>query len=176
MIAQLKVFSLGFFVFIMSPFAAASKPTLNQDTLFDNAKFTWKISRELNNQSLIIDGAPSGKPRFSYDISDCSFCDGDEDNCQMDGVFSFSIQSLNRPSTSKNQLGLVCHVGAHSQRIMIFDPSQELKQPLFTQTGVYFVNYELEKNGIKIQFDTWAENSDQAPQIKTIHWPPLEKQ
>jgi len=145
--------------------ATAQTPRLNQDNPIKNTDRVWRINAHQGTQILNLKESKNHQTLLNYDISECSFCEGKEDNCDKDGVFSFK--------TFKNlsYLGLVCHVGAHSQRLMIFDSQQVSDKPIFTQTGVYFVDYKLLEHGLEIRFDTWGEQSSSEPTITSFHWP-----
>jgi len=88
------------------------------------------------------------KPSLSADVSDCSFCGGDGDNCLEDGIKILQVSRYPNPIVQ-----VVCHVGAHSQRLMIFDAEKDGKAPVFQRTGVYWINVKQKKHHISIAYD-----------------------
>lgn len=85
---------------------------------------------------------------LEVDISDCSFCDGEGDNCAEDGVRLLEIPAYPNPLAL-----VICHVGVHSQRLMIFDPLQDRLQPTFLRTGAYWVNASISKGRLVLKYD-----------------------
>jgi hypothetical protein len=89
---------------------------------------------------------------------------------EMIGIFDFSCDltaagegdmsetdaSLNLVQPESNPEGLLvvtCNVGAHSQYIAIVDPTSKSNQPVFAETGSYFVKWELEDGELWISYD-----------------------
>jgi len=89
---------------------------------------------------------------------------------EMIGIFDFSCDltavgegdmgetdaSLNLVQPESNPGGLLvvtCNVGAHSQYIAIVDPTSKSNQPVFAETGSYFVKWELENGELWISYD-----------------------
>ncbi|MCW8890299.1 MAG: hypothetical protein OQL20_06545, partial [Sedimenticola sp.] len=86
---------------------------------------------------------------IQHDLSDCRFCAaesvGDEsDNCQMDGVFPLVFDQF-------NGVGVVCHVGAHSQRLLLFD--SVAPNPKRVLTGSYYLSLALTSGGFEVTYD-----------------------
>lgn len=88
------------------------------------------------------------KPLLETDISDCSFCRGEEDNCAQDGIDIVEINAVPNPV-----IRMVCHVGAHSQRLMIFDPLKDRANPVLVRTGVYWLRTVTKASGFSIIYD-----------------------
>lgn len=124
----------------------------------------WRVNSD-NTGSLVIYNTESVEPIAEYDITRCLFCAGGEDNCDSDGIFNISsIVDLNEPT-----IGLVCHVGAHSQQLRIFQPMIDQENAINIYTGSYYINYEINQNGLIIIYDVYMEGGNF--QSKTVYWP-----
>jgi hypothetical protein len=152
-------------------------------TKLNNGKtWLWQIIRvkglkifELRQRSGLITNT---KSILSADISDCSFCSGKGDNCAEDGV-----DILTTPNYPNAFVQIICHVGAHSQRLMIFDPKKDQKNPIYQRSGVYWISSSQGKRGLSLAYDKSgfgpdcpSNNSDPQPNangICEIHeiWP-----
>ena len=107
----------------------------------------------------------SATPIGRYDLSGCSFCSGEGDNCESDGVAEITL-----PSKPKEPiLAVICHVGAHSQRIQIFAPLRKQNKAVYTATGAYYVTSSPIADGIAIEHD--FKSKDGTFQRATRRWP-----
>ena len=163
---RLELLGLGLLLlFFMFP-AVADKPEINKDMPLQSGELVWRISNLHGSQTVSIRESESNHLKLNYDISDCNFCEGQEDNCENDGVFT--LDALEQGANGK--LGIVCHVGAHSQRLMIFVPELNPDSPVFEMTGLYFIDYEFMDGGLVIRYDALSDTYRQPPKIKTVHW------
>ena len=74
----------------------------------------------------------------------------------VDGDTQEASASLNLVQTESNPEGLLivtCNVGAHSQHLAVIDPLSKSSRPVFTRTGSYFVNWEVQDGELWISFD-----------------------
>ena len=83
------------------------------------------------------------------DLGNCSFCAGEEDNCAANGIFLREIAGIESPLAIA-----VCHVGAHSQRLQLFDPAVSASNPALQLTGSYFVDWSVdERQRLRLEWD-----------------------
>jgi len=64
--------------------------------------------------------------------------------------------SLNLVQTDSHPEGLLlitCNVGAHSQQVAIIDLNSKSNEPVFTETGSYFADWELQDGELWIRYD-----------------------
>ena len=93
---------------------------------------------------------------------------------QLVGIFNFSCDLTatadsddgeNGPSLELVEAGahpgglllLKCNVGAHSQHLAIVDPSRKTGHVVFTRTGSYFVEWEIQDGELWISYDQPCE-------------------
>jgi len=111
----------------------------------------WQITQTEGKQTLNVRAKDmpddTVKARLKTDISECTFCSGEGDNCGQDGV---KIVQLCR---NHAVVQLICHVGAHSQRLMIFDPQYNQSLPVFERTGLYWIRAIYAQGKIKVTYD-----------------------
>lgn len=81
------------------------------------------------------------------DISGCSFCSSDADNCEQDGIYTM------REDPERPLLVAVCHKGAHSQRLTLFDPVVRGAEPVVESTGEYFIEWQIQKGRLEYRPD-----------------------
>ena len=107
------------------------------------ADMFWQVTGETGDRHLVIRRTADGTELARQDISDCRFCgDSREDNCQEDGVFV--LQDWRTPE--KPALFHVCHVGAHSQRLDLIDPTVTGGASQLRVTAPYILTWKL-RNG-----------------------------
>jgi len=137
----------------------ATTPKANQKhRLGDSAKF-WQLNQTPQQTNLQIYLSKNAQqPLVSYDISQCRFCQGKDDNCNMDGIFPIIYGSYRR----KTAMGLICHVGVHSQRFAIYDDEKQL----FERYGNFFIDAYPTLNGVTLRYDDPVTN-----ELTTEHWP-----
>jgi len=84
-----------------------------------------------------------------FDIA-CDLTAAADDDPADNGV---SLQ-LARPASNPGGLLIVtCNVGAHSQHIAIIDPLKKTHHPVYSRTGSYFVNWEIQDGELWISYD-----------------------
>ncbi len=126
--------------------------------------YNWQYSATVRNQSLIITDIENQTVVASYGLDECLFCESgedNEDNCHQDGIFEIDLFSVDQPL-----LGVVCHVGAHSQRFMLFAPLIDAQIPVFSVTGLYVVQVTMSRVSIAVEYDVDTEG-----QTKVLIWP-----
>ncbi len=155
-----KVFSLilGLFIGIAS---LADEPVMNLKHSISKTGWWWILSK---NQGLQLTLSSNQGKSYYYDISECMFCSGEEDNCNQNGIFPITLLG-NEPI-----LGVVCHQGAHSQQLQILAPLRNAEQAVFSVTGDYWVDYQLTPKGIQIYYDRRPEENNSSPKRETF-WP-----
>jgi len=123
-----------------------------QTDLPNGKTWQWQITSSKGLKKLIVQAGghafKTKKPLLEADISDCYFCSGKDDNCSADGI---KISQISRHPNPIVQL--ICHVGAHSQRLMIFDPQQDKNMPVFQRTGLYWINAAQKEHRLSITYD-----------------------
>ena len=89
---------------------------------------------------------------------------------ELIGIFNFSCDltgavdsetepngaslELVRPDSHPDGLLLLkCNLGAHSQHLAIIDPALKSRQVVFTETGSYFIAWELQDGELWISYD-----------------------
>ncbi len=112
--------------------------------------FEGKKTLEVRTAGDLESSNENGKTRslLVADISSCYFCSGDEDNCRADGIHIFQISRYPDPV-----IRVVCHVGAHSQKLMIFDPRKDKHQPVFQRTGAYWLTVSHNADSLDVDYD-----------------------
>ena len=135
-------------VLLMCGAAQASEPAYDQLTPILPTPFAWQLSAHEGVQTLQVIDSRNHNTLASYDISECLFCSGEEENCDLDGVFGYANRSVPGPL-----LGVVCHKGAHSQRFMLFRPLVDAYEPVMRATGAYSIRLLVEPEGIAVAED-----------------------
>lgn len=159
--AAFRVISVGLISIAAAP-VYAEIPAINNQSQIPETGFKWvySISADEGGQ-LIRFTAPNQVAE--YEISDCMFCDADEDNCDADGIFPV-------PGTPPEPiLAVVCHVGAHSQRLQIFAPLRDADRAILSVTGAYFVALEISERGVAYEYDQY--DADGQPVVTSGSWP-----
>ena len=147
---------------IVSPPVYASDLAVGQNIPFSVGNYTWRYEE---SGSLFIQSDVNPKTLAHYDLSDCMFCSGDEDNCQKDGIRSFRLtQTKDEPL-----LLVACHIGAHSQKLQIFAPLRDRANPVQVTVGAYYVDYEIKDAEVLIRYDKY--NPEGAPTQHIYRWP-----
>jgi len=136
----------------------------NVDHTIPATGYHWKISSDYDTALSIMETG-TGTVRGRYDLSGCMFCEGEDDGCERDGIFNITLE----PSPKSPALAAICHVGAHSQKIQIFEPLKNADSPVHTTVGAFYVEYETTDNGILIRYDRSNANGEFSE--KTLTWP-----
>ena len=63
------------------------------------------------------------------------------------------LQLVYPASNPEGLLIVTCDVGAHSQHIAIIDPAKKSHKAVFSRTGSYFANWEIQVGELWISFD-----------------------
>lgn len=133
---------------------------LYRDTLASGDTASWILSgngvsgwrlRVTSDSRVLVD----------TDLGICSFCAGEEDNCNMNGIFIREFTGIDTPL-----IVAVCHVGAHSQQLSLFDPQVSASTAALKVTGSYFVDWM--KNGDGNLVIEWDGDSNSAAGCKVV--------
>ncbi len=150
------------FLLLAIPFnpAFAAEPVAGQSHPIGNSGWHWMLSDPTFYSIQLSDTQDN---RTVYDISECMFCSGEEDNCDEDGVYPVNLPG-NEPAVA-----VICHKGAHSQRVQVLAPQRDREQPIWSVTGAYWVKSQPLDNGLKVTYDRLSD--DGTPSINTVLWP-----
>lgn len=144
--------------------ATAGEPVYDRDFPLHDQTHQWRVEMHEHAMTLIIAEIDNPKTATRYDLSDCNFCSGEEDNCAQDGIFPIRYGAGGQQAA----LGVMCHVGAHSQRFRILLPQQQDGAAVFEVTGKYFATAQVFHGGVAVHYDTqdeqqvvriWPENA-----------------
>jgi hypothetical protein len=152
--------SIVFLILLLIPFVTihagediqVKKPVVGAVHHFDGALYDWIYNYNKGQHSLeIISTSSEVKAKYNFNCG--GFCkdNSEEDNCDKDG---FSEITLNINENPHNIIGVACHIGAHSQKFMIFDPSENTQSPVFEVIGAYYIDYDIRENDVKITYDS----------------------
>ena len=142
------IICLGLVLAVVHQGPASADTVLPHQQYIDG--WSWKMSSFEGSKKLEVFSSKSDEepPVFTADVSNCTFCEGDDDSCDEDG-----IDIIKSPTWRLPYIQIVCHVGAHSQRLMIYDPNQDLQNPVFERTGAYWLQASSHENGINVTYD-----------------------
>lgn len=127
-------------------------PVAGVDLPLGQAGERYRLDSVEHEWQLLVRAGPLTSP-IKHSLGDCRFCASESvgdvsDNCQMDGVFPLLIDQ-------RSHVGVICHVGAHSQRLMLFDLYGTT--PTKVITGSYFVTLALGREGLLVVYDDWED-------------------
>ena len=117
----ISIFLALYFVLALTchPFIAyASEPEILQEKPFSDKEHIWFYKNFMGSQELIVSSNSANSQIARYDISDCMLCSGAEDNCNVDGIRSFTLSQTN----NEPLLIAACHMGALIARNYLFLP------------------------------------------------------
>ncbi len=124
-----------------------SEPGIGQD------EWRWKL--EVSDLYSSQVGLYKGMEKVSTYQLECDLSDAT-------GVFTEdNPATINLVSLSNFPDGLfivTCGIGAHSAMISIFDPNLDTTEPIFTETGSYYVEWEIHDKVLKISYDRPCES------------------
>ena len=138
--------------------ANSTEPEVNKLHPILPTVYSWRLSQNEGLSQLEILNTNNKKALRKVDISDCMFCSGEEDNCDVGGIFAYSHQQIKEPL-----LAVICHVGAHSQRFELFRPMQS-GTAVVSITGDFYVDFTTSPQRITVRYD-------RNQQEKITHWP-----
>lgn len=138
------------FIALMLPaIVGAETPVPGQTRPFPAAPYLYRYDGPDYDARLTVIATGTGKPSATYDISDCLFCDGEEDNCAMDGLFPVVRSS----APTEPVIGMICHIGAHGQKLAVFDPLRDMSGPVFEVAGDFAISLRMLPDGLIAQAD-----------------------
>ncbi len=147
-----------------SAVAFSAEPVVERMHKFRASDHSWRLSQ---GASLVLDvfEGQSQRPLASYDLANCIFCEGEEDNCESDGVVEINLTTF----PEEPILAVACHFGTHSQRFQIFAPWRNTTDAVYSVSGDYYVLYEIDSAGVSVEYD--ARNADGAFELLYGSWP-----
>lgn len=107
----------------------------------------------------------SGKPVARYRLEGGQFCDYEDDNCELDGLFPLVLST----APQEPVLVVVRHIGAHGQRISILRPLADKQVPVFEATADFALGLRLHRDGVDVTVDR-ALAGGEARQ-EHLYWP-----
>lgn len=155
---------LSLICFLLPISAYAAEPIEGVRHKFEKSPHHWQFDGGASPVLSLFEGQ-SQSASGQYDLSGCMFCSGEDDNCGSDGVTEINL--ISKPQ--EPVLAVVCHVGAHSQRLQILAPWRHKSAPIYTATGVYYLTFDKTSEGIKIQYDRQNEDSTYKEIVES--WP-----
>ncbi|MDQ6963075.1 MAG: hypothetical protein Q9M28_11225 [Mariprofundaceae bacterium] len=115
-------------------------------TLKHQQLWKWQLkSDDMQGRQLQID---NGKNIYAYDLMGCRFCSGEDDGCHATGIVIKELSFYSNPVFIA-----VCHQGAHSMKMFIFDPKKKSSEAIYTRHGIYYLHYTIQPRGLNITFD-----------------------
>lgn len=161
----LKLISVSFCLLLALNISAhAAEPLEGVRHKFEKSDHHWQLESKGSSVISLFEGQ-SKSPSAQYDLERCMFCAGEDDNCESDGVVELNL--ISQPE--EPILAVVCHVGAHSQRLQVLMPTRNQSKAVYTATGAYYITFEKTSDGITIQYDTTTDDGS-FTQI-TESWP-----
>ena len=140
--------------------ARAEIPSQSEAVPFPNAAYEWRLDAMAGiGFVLTING--QGKTIAHYELAGAMFCDGEEDNCELDGIFPIALAS----AAKEPVLAAVTHVGVHSQRISVFRPLKDKAKPVFEATAEYALILKVVPDGLAVEL----EQADRQGNISREH-------
>ncbi len=161
----LKSACLAFGTLLFSAVAAFSaEPVVGERQSFRGSDHAWKLSQ---GDALILHvfAGQSVAPVASYELANCMFCEGEEDNCDSDGVVEVNLTA----HPGEPILAVTCHVGAHSQQFQVLAPWRNKTSPAYSVTGDFFVLHDIDAAGVSVEYD--ARNADGEFETLFGRWP-----
>jgi hypothetical protein len=158
----MKAFLISVFVafcFIRAP-VSAHEPVIGKTHAVAETGWHWKINGD-DLHTIVLSSANGAEAR--YDIGGCIFCSGEDDNCNKTGIFPIPMPD------AEPAIAVVCHKGAHSQRLQVLAPMRDMKKPVFEITGEYWVDVEPRGTGLRVTYDRRA--ADGTMKTLAAEWP-----
>ena len=162
---QSLIFSLTIILFGFSHTSFAKEPILDYKHEIYFSSYSWQIESQATD-TLQIFKDDEIIPLVEYDLSGCMFCSGDEDGCDKDRVSGLFLAD----KSEEPFVVAVCHVGAHSRQLQVFAPLRNTEGAVFTATGAYSIDYEMDNRGITVTTDHRTEGYEEFTQL-TEYWP-----
>lgn len=107
----------------------------------------------------------SGKPVARYRLEGGQFCEYEDDNCELDGLFPLVLST----APQEPVLAVVRHVGAHGQRISVLRPLRDKAEPVFEATADFTLGLRLHRGGLDVIVDRVGSGGEASKEI--LHWP-----
>ncbi|MFT5798526.1 MAG: hypothetical protein ACI84R_002593 [Candidatus Azotimanducaceae bacterium] len=163
MISKLKQM-IFFLPLVLATFVYADEPVEGVRHKFQKSDYHWQLDSGPSQVLSLFEGL-SQQPFMRFDLGRCVFCTGQDDNCEYDGIVE--IDTVSEPA--EPVLAVMCHVGAHSQRLQIVAPQRNNSDAVFSITGAYYATYQQTPQGIVAQYD--AQSDDGTFKEVVAHWP-----
>lgn len=145
--------------------AQAEVPAPRQPHPFPNASYQWRLDGPDIAPAITVEANGAAVARYPLDGS--RFCEGEEDNCDLDGIFPIVLEG----APDEPVLGVVSHIGAHGQRLEVLRPLADKAQPVFTATADYALSFKIQPQGLEVTVDR-DEGGGQASQ-QVQRWMPF---
>ena len=100
-----------------------------------------------------------------YRLDGGQFCDHEDDNCDLDGIFPIVLSSM----TDEPVLGVVRHVGAHGQALSILRPLKDRRSPVFEAVADHALSFRLRSDRLEIAIDHVLPTG--AARLERLRWP-----
>jgi hypothetical protein len=107
----------------------------------------------------------SGRVIARYRLEGGQFCDYEDDNCDLDGLFPLVLST----EPQEPVLAVVRHVGAHGQRISVLRPLADATKPVFEATADFALGLRLRRNGLDVIVDRAGSGGEARKEM--LHWP-----
>src|SRR3990167_2427358 len=144
--------------------ARAEIPHRAEAVPLPNALYEWRIDATAGI-GFVLTISKRNKSIASYELEGDRFCEGAEDNCELDGVFPLTLPAL----AQEPVLVAISHIGAHGQKLSVFRPLKDRRQPVFTAVADYALYLRLRRDGLDVTIDRAGSGGEASREI--LHWP-----
>ncbi|MDP4034169.1 MAG: hypothetical protein Q8P60_15210 [Pseudorhodobacter sp.] len=143
------VVALILLALLVPALARAEVPVSGLLAQFPNAPFSWRFEGSQPDAHIVVLDNGTGQAVARHEIDGGSFCKGDDDNCDLDGIFPIVLASAPQDPV----LGVVAHVGAHGQRISVFRPLRDKAKPVFEAVAEYALILKVMPDGLAVEME-----------------------
>ncbi len=153
-------------------FAHAEIPVPGKNVAFPNAPYFWRyegpdFNSRIGNTDAALHLREEGidpdslTPRIvilhndnleiiaSYELQGGSFCDFEDDNCELDGFFPIVLAS----AAKEPVIAAVTHVGVHGQKLSVFRPLRDSAKPVFDVVADYALILKIMPEGLMVDLE-----------------------
>lgn len=146
--------------------ARAEVPPIGKSQPFFTALYKWRLDATAGlSYNLMIRKESQGQLVARYDLEDLSFCEGAEDNCELDGIFVLDLPGM----ADEPVLVVIGHIGAHGQKLLIYRPLKDKTKPVFEATADFALGLRVRRDGVDVTVDR-ALAGGEARQ-EQLYWP-----
>lgn len=146
--------------------AHAEIPARGEAVPFPNTPYEWRMDAT-SGVGFILATRKSGKNTdiARYELEQLRFCEGTEDNCEMDGVFPLTLSGMEQEPV----LAVIGHIGAHGQKLSIYRPLNDKSRSVFEATADFALGLRLRRDEVDVTVDR-ALAGGEATQ-EQLYWP-----